>query len=81
MAKDQVNAKDDFADITETPAQETEQVLTNNAQIRVECLKITYRHDRSPENAVIRAGVLERYVNGTAIADIVEQGQPKPSTD
>jgi len=55
----------------------------DGAEIRLECLKLAYRHDRGPETAVAAATVLEAYVLGMggkaaspAPAETSEPGQP-----
>lgn len=42
--------------------------LTQLQKVRVECMKIAYRHDRKPEDAVVRAKELEMYITGGAEA-------------
>jgi hypothetical protein len=38
----------------------------NPEQIRLECLKLAYRHDLSTDEVVGRAEILERYIQGQA---------------
>lgn len=46
--------------------------LTNRHHLRLELLKLTYRHDRSPEDIIDRAGKLEGYVTASG-----EKSPPK----
>ncbi len=49
--------------------------LTREDKIRVECLKLTFRHDRTAEDITLKAADLEKYVlTGTPKGANVEQG-------
>lgn len=53
-------------------------LLTQPQQIRVECLKIAYRHDRSPQDAVAKAEELEKYITGDADSSAPTDRQAEP---
>jgi hypothetical protein len=40
--------------------------LTNGQHLRLELVKLTYRHDRTPQDMIERAKGLEEYVAGEA---------------
>jgi len=54
------------------------ELLTNQQQLRVELLKVVHRHDRSADDAVAKAKVLEVYVTGddAKAPSIDGQGEP-----
>lgn len=47
--------------------------LTNEQQVRLECAKLAYRHDRSAKDVVAKAADLERYV----LAGQAASGEPE----
>lgn len=49
--------------------------LTQSQQLRIELLKLCYRHDRTPQDVTVRASELERYVNGDAEKPAGNDGQ------
>lgn len=56
-------------------------LLTNAQQLRLELVKLTYRHDRTPADMVERAKGLEQYVAGEAeksasVVDTATQDAP-----
>lgn len=54
------------------------ELLTNQHQLRVELLKVVYRHDRSADDAVVRAKSLEQYVTGDDAKAPSSDGQGEP---
>ena len=38
--------------------------LSSDQEIRLECIKLTYRHDRSPDDIIARASDLSAFVVG-----------------
>ena len=54
--------------------------LTQTHVLRVELLKLAYRHDRSTEDIVKRATDLEVYVSGTVEQSPVIDGQAEPDS-
>lgn len=54
------------------------ELLTNQHQLRVELVKVAYRHDRSADDAVARAKVLENYVTGDDAKAPSSDGQGEP---
>lgn len=57
--------------------------LTGPQQVRLECVKLAYRHDRSAEDSVAKAADLERYVliGKPAPVQTGNGGQVEPDID
>lgn len=54
------------------------ELLTTSQHIRLECVKLAFRHDRSSEDAVAKAEVLEKYVTGDDAKAPSVDGQGEP---
>jgi hypothetical protein len=64
------------------PKQNNAQNLTIEHKIRLECLKITYRHDKTSDDAISKAKSLAIYVMDGASNDVnVGQDLPRSPAD
>lgn len=54
-------------------------LLTNTQHIRLELIKLAYRHDRSPADVIAKATEIEEYVNGKPEQSGIAGGHVEPN--